>query len=298
MAFNLTKRTFKLLFNHKNNYITNFIKRTHSLDIGMDLSAVIGQLESFAPIKLAETWDNVGLLVEPSPPHNVKSLMLTNDLTENVLEEAINKSINLIVSYHPPLFKKFKRVTQDQWKDRIVIKAIENRIAIYSPHTSFDIVKGGTNDWLLSCFDGKIEPIIAKIEEEAGNGVGRICTLNRPKQLTDIIQCVKAHLGLSLLRVAYPIKTPASQMISSIACCAGSGGSVLTGVQTDVYLTGELSHHEILDATSNGKYVILCEHSNTERGYLKPFSVTLNTLLDNKVNVVLSQTDKDPVVIV
>ena len=85
--------------------------------------------------------------------------------------------------------------------------------------------------------------------------------------------------------------------MTSIACCAGSGASVLSGVLADVYLTGELSHHEILDAVSNGHLVILCEHSNTERGYLKLFARTLNRIIQDKVEICISEEDRDPVTI-
>ena len=109
---------------------------------GMELKSFVQKLETFASPSLAESWDNVGLLLEPSEPLVVKKILLTNDLTENVMEEAVRKSVNLILSYHPPLFKSIKKITQSHWKDRIVIKCLENRIAVYSPHTSFDVVQG------------------------------------------------------------------------------------------------------------------------------------------------------------
>lgn len=109
---------------------------------GVPLHEVVQKLSEFASPSLAEDWDNVGLLVEPSSPHVVKKLFLTNDLTEDVLDEAVNLSSDFILSYHPPIFRGIKSITQAKWKDRLVVKAIENRIAIYSPHTSFDVVKG------------------------------------------------------------------------------------------------------------------------------------------------------------
>lgn len=109
---------------------------------GVPLHEVIQKLNQHASPSLAESWDNVGLLVEPSSPHRVRKLFLTNDLTEDVLEEAVNSSADCILSYHPPIFKGIKRITQDQWKDRLVVKCLENRIAIYSPHTAYDVVKG------------------------------------------------------------------------------------------------------------------------------------------------------------
>lgn len=95
-------------------------------------------MENFAPLCFAEKWDNVGVLVEPSTRVNIKKILLTNDLTENVLLEAQEHEANLIVSYHPPIFSGMKKLTMATWKERIILKCIEDKIAIYSPHTSWD----------------------------------------------------------------------------------------------------------------------------------------------------------------
>lgn len=80
------------------------------------LSEVVSTLKKMAPLSLAESWDNVGLLVEPDVRKSVSRVFLTNDLTEDVLEEAVSVDANLIVSYHPPVFAPFKRITSDAWK--------------------------------------------------------------------------------------------------------------------------------------------------------------------------------------
>lgn len=81
--------------------------------------------------------------------------MFTNDLTEDVLEEALSVQANLIISYHPPLFKPMKAFLCKNWKDRIAMKCISNNVAVYSPHTACDAVRGGVNDWLIKCFGKK-----------------------------------------------------------------------------------------------------------------------------------------------
>jgi dinuclear metal center YbgI/SA1388 family protein len=128
------------------------IKRScQSIVMGMELKEVVKCLNNYAPLSLAESWDNVGLLVEPSTSsHTVDSILLTNDLTESVMDEAVKLNTNMIISYHPPIFTPLKTLTRSTWKERVVLKAIEKRIAIYSPHTAFDVVKGGVNDWLAS----------------------------------------------------------------------------------------------------------------------------------------------------
>jgi dinuclear metal center YbgI/SA1388 family protein len=132
----------------------------------MELKSVVNKLTQFAPLKLAEKWDNVGLLVEPSQPKTIERIFLTNDLTEKVMEEAIQTKASMILSYHPPIFAPLKRLTQASVKERIIVKAIEERIAIYSPHTTYDSVKGGVNDWLASGLgEGKVD-IIQPFQED------------------------------------------------------------------------------------------------------------------------------------
>ena len=118
----------------------------------LTLKEAVTKLDSLAPLQLAEDWDNVGLLLEPSQNLIVKNVLLTIDLTEAVVKEAIAKQINLIIAYHPPIFRAFRRLTYDSWKERVILNCAKNKIAIYSPHTALDAMKGGINDWLISCF--------------------------------------------------------------------------------------------------------------------------------------------------
>lgn len=89
-----------------NNIVSNMTK----------LSEVVEKLKKMAPLSLAGSWDNVGLLVESDVKKPIECVFLTNDLTEDVLEEAESVNANLIVSYHPPVFAPFKRITLDTWK--------------------------------------------------------------------------------------------------------------------------------------------------------------------------------------
>ena len=86
--------------------------------------------------------------------------------------------------------------------------------------------------------------------------------------------------------------------VSTVAVCAGAGASVLRGVRADLYLTGEMSHHEVLAATSRGTAVVLCEHSNSERGFLPVFREMLQRCLEPDVEVTISKVDRDPLHVV
>ena len=96
----------------------------------MNLPQVIKKLEQFADLRLACSWDNVGMLVEPSQPSSlvVRNILVTNDLTEPVVEEAIRRDANLIITYHPIIFSPLKKLTQNDWKERCLVKCIEKRM--------------------------------------------------------------------------------------------------------------------------------------------------------------------------
>lgn len=126
----------------------------------MDLRSLVGHMEAIVPTTRAESWDNVGLLVEPSGNPSISSVLLTIDLTEQVLSEAKEIGAGLVVAYHPPIFQPLKRLTQLSSKERIIIHAIECGMAIYSPHTALDSMEGGVNDWLLSGLgQGKVQAL-------------------------------------------------------------------------------------------------------------------------------------------
>ena len=117
----------------------------------MQLSEVVTVLNRLAPLRLAASWDNVGLLVEPSTPQpRVKRIMLTNDFTARVWQEAEQQNVNLIYCYHPVIFSPLKTLSGVRGKGNLLVNAIEKRVAIYCPHTAADAVLGGVNDWLVN----------------------------------------------------------------------------------------------------------------------------------------------------
>lgn len=109
----------------------------------MILKELTAILESIAPLRMAESWDNVGLLVG-DPSQNVSAAMLTIDLTPAVANEATEQKCDLVIAYHPPIFDGLKRVVAPS----IVYDAIRRGMAIYSPHTALDVAPKGTNDML------------------------------------------------------------------------------------------------------------------------------------------------------
>ena len=110
----------------------------------MTIKEVTTVLEELAPLQHAEDFDNVGLLIG-NPKNTVTGILVTLDTLENVVDEAIAKNCNLIVSFHPIIFKGLKKITGKNYVERVVLKAIENKIAIYSMHTALDNNPLGVN---------------------------------------------------------------------------------------------------------------------------------------------------------
>ncbi|XP_055683279.1 NIF3-like protein 1 [Lutzomyia longipalpis] len=263
------------------------------------LADVVERLQNFAPEKLAEPWDNVGLIIEPATPIPISRILLTIDLTENVFEEAVNTKSNLVISYHPPIFEGLKKITQDNWKGRIVAKCLEKGIAVYSPHTAWDSVRGGVNDWFGSFLSNGYDegkPIIPNAEFPHC-GAGRLYESRTPDSgmtLEQIIMELKEHIIIPDEHIPAALVHPLNQKIKSIALCAGSGASVLKNQKAEVYITGEMSHHAILDANHSGTSVILTHHTNSERNFLHDAVKILSDRLMGISVMSTASTDHDP----
>lgn len=261
------------------------------------MTQVCEALETFGPLSYAEKWDNVGLLIQPSSDQvEIQKILLTNDLTEKVMIEAVECKANMIISYHPPIFQGLKRLTMASWKERIVIQCLENRIALYSPHTVWDSVANGTSEWLARSLP--ISSIVPAIPNAANQefGAGRICQVDGLLTLREAIERIKKYTGLNDVRVAVSLNGNLDSTIKKFACCPGSGASVLKEITTPInlFITGEMSHHELLDAAANNVHVIMLNHSNSERGYLKVFSNIFNILTSNSIEILISKADEDP----
>ncbi|KAF9282737.1 hypothetical protein BGZ74_002089 [Mortierella antarctica] len=280
------------------------------------LQRVLKSMERIAPQSLAEhAWDNVGLLVEaPYPRARVASttpqrVFLTIDFTTAVVDEALNDpSVGVIIAYHPPIFRGMKRLLLKDTKQRMVLQCAAKGVSVYSPHTSCDSCEDGVNDWLLKGFGSSGTSMAFVPAENAPEGhelagKGRIFTFHQPTPVSQVIEQIKSHLGMKHVRAAiHPKHASNERLISTVGVWAGSG-SEMVNHRADLFLTGEMGHHDVLEALEQNSTVVLCEHSNTERGYL---SATLKPKLEallaqdggEAVEVVVSQTDKDPLVVV
>ena len=135
---------------------------------------------------------------------------------------------------------------------------------------------------------------------ESRQGYGRSIELKRTRTIENVVENVKNLTGLKYVRLALANGMNLNSSVKSIAVCAGSGSTVFANLKrVDVQITGELSHHAVLDAIHRGTSVILCDHTNTERGFLrlmkKRFEEIFNT---DQLTMIISERDRDPLEII
>ncbi|GAB4144371.1 MAG: Nif3-like dinuclear metal center hexameric protein [Planctomycetota bacterium] len=255
------------------------------------LEDVLAELEAIAPPELAAEWDNVGLLVSPPRTRGMvcPRVMLTIDATPEVVSEALRQRASLLVGYHPPIFTPLRALDADEPLYGALREAWACGLAIYSPHTALDAAPGGLADWIARGVAPK--SAASAIEACGEGGFGRIIRLREWTEIGSIARRCKRLFGVRHLGAAFP---PRRRAIRTIAVAAGAGASVLRGAGADLYVTGEMSHHDALAAVRCGTAVILAGHSNTERGYLPVLRDRLLARFGDGLLVAISARDKDP----
>ena len=114
----------------------------------MKLWEIIGELHTIFNPKIAENWDNVGLLVGDNTKE-VNKVLFCLDVTEKVVKQAVDNNVDLIISHHPVIFSGLKKITNETVHGRKLLKLIENNISVYGAHTNVDSADGGLNDYVL-----------------------------------------------------------------------------------------------------------------------------------------------------
>lgn len=264
---------------------------------GTTLRDVLGGLRKVAPESYGASWDKVGLHLGRIE-QTVRRALLTIDLTEPVVAEAIERDAELIVAYHPPIFSPLASLIESgpgsHWKSRLVATAIRHSIAVYSPHTALDAAPGGINDWLAEAVAGR-EWVVDEGTLETRPFARRV-ELNTALDTETVVARIRERLGIHQVRYAAPLDgRDDGRWIRTVGLCAGSGGSTFEEIpECDLYFTGEMQHHGVLDRISRGSGVVLTGHTLTERPYLPVYQQTLTAQADNRVEWLVSRSDTAP----
>ena len=207
------------------------------------IKEVLSALERFAPLPLQESWDNAGLQTGLTETE-VSGALLCLDVNERIVDEAIDKGCNLIVSHHPLLFRGLKTISDLTDVQRTVMRAIQQGIAVISMHTNMDNARGGVN-WRIAEKLGlnDVEFISPKLVNglEAGSGV--VGQLAEPMAADDFIIAVKKAFGVECAMCNELLRRP----IKRVAICGGAGDFLLDEAvknQADAFITGEMHYHQ------------------------------------------------------
>lgn len=251
-------------------------------------------LEVFAPPVLAESWDNVGLLVGDRS-REVRRVMTCLTITTATAAEAVQASVDLIVTHHPLPFHSLKRVTTDTVEGRILWQLMGAGVSIYSPHTAFDSAREGINRRLaegLGLVDITALKPIGLDEGGEEVGAGRYGRLPTSMSLGAFADRVKAFLQIGNVQIV----GAAQGLVSRVAVACGSAGEFLGAAREagcDCFVIGETRFHTCLEAEASGVALILAGHYATERFAVECLADVLSRQFPD-VQVWASREESDP----
>jgi len=267
----------------------------------VNVGAVCEVLEALAPTRLAQDWDNVGLLAGDRKA-GVTRIMLCIDLMPAVVAEVIAARCQLVVAYHPPIFRPIKRlVAPSDGMEAGVLRCVSKGVAIYAPHTALDCARGGTNDVLAGLCDmTDPQPLDPQpldpqpLDPDEGLGLGRIGALAEPISLARLARKLKRHAHATCVSI---VGDP-ERVVRRAVVGVGAAGSMPFEVdlrRSDVVVTGEIRHHDALQIQRIGCSAIALSHWSSERPALASLAKMIGERLPG-VDVRLSDKDSEPFV--
>lgn len=256
----------------------------------MTCREIIALLQEQSPEEFACDWDNVGLLVGDFE-QEINRIYIALDATDETIAEAVTENADLLLTHHPMIFRGLKKVNTQDFTGRRVVKLIQHNISCYAMHTNFD-VKGMAElaAERMGLTDCKVLDVTCQSGEGA-EGIGRVGMLSEEMTLEDCIRRVKQSFEVDTVKVFGDL----TQKVRTAAVCPGSGKSVIShalhaGAQ--VLVTGDIDHHEGIDAADQGLAVIDAGHYGVEKLFI-PYMVQY--LRDRTEGIeVLGQPVKQP----
>ena len=222
----------------------------------MRVKDITAAIEQFAPLSIQEGWDNSGLCIG-APEDEVHGVLVGFDCTPELVDEAVARGCDMVVTHHPLIFRGLKRIQGGEPVADAVIKAVRAGVAVYAAHTTADKVIAGVSGAMARRLGLRD---IALMEDEGGFGLGAVGTLPHPMTGEETIAYVKEKFGLAAVRVSKPVAC-----VEKVAMCGGSGASEIdaaraTGAQ--LYISGDISYHHFF--TPEGFMVMDIGHFESE----------------------------------
>ncbi|MEE4353789.1 MAG: Nif3-like dinuclear metal center hexameric protein [Desulfatiglans sp.] len=262
------------------------------------LSDILELLEKIAPSDLAEVWDNPGLQVGRYS-QEIRKILFSLDPTIEAIRTAQKGSAQLLLTHHPLIFKPLSRLDTDSFPGNVVSEAIKNGISIVSAHTNLDMAKGGINDVLAGLLDLQNVEVLVRSEKDDEAGLGRIGDLLHPVTLAAMTESIKRILGTGDLK---PIG-PKDRVVRRVAVVGGSGGDLVHMAcerGADILLTGDIGHHQALEARALGIALIDGGHFGTEKAAFRVIADHMRGVVTAegwKVEIEVDEDEEDPMLI-
>lgn len=235
----------------------------------LKVKEIAAAIEAFAPLPLQESYDNAGLQVG-LPDHTVSAVMLCLDVTDEVLEEAIRRKCDMIVSHHPLIFHGLKSLTGADDTQRIAMRALASGVAIYSAHTNLDSAWNGVSHEMAHMLGLTDIEVLEPHADNPRAGLGVIGNV-APTPKLEFLRNVKEKFGVKALRYS---SQSAKIVVKRVALCGGSGASLIKNAMNagaDIYITGDVKYH---DFTTYGQDILIADigHYESELCSMKIFS--------------------------
>lgn len=253
----------------------------------MKCKEIIERIEAVYQPRNAMDWDNVGLLVGDREAE-IQTILLALDATEAVIEQAVSLGADMIITHHPLIFRGMKRITAEDFIGRRVLKLVRNGIAYYAMHTNFDV---GDMGFAAAEKIQMQKQEILEITGEAGGktlGIGVKGELPEAMTVLHVAKLVKQAFAIENVRI---FGEP-EHMVKRAAIVPGSGGVEIPYALdsgAEVMITGDIDHHEGLDAVAQGLYIIDAGHFGLEHIFTDFMEAFLEKRLDGIVGIKKAQ---------
>lgn len=235
----------------------------------MNCKELIRFLETEVPLETAESWDNPGFLVGDKNKE-INKILVVLDITNDVVQYAIKEGVDFILAHHPVIFSKISRCTSDDFIQNKLLQMIKHDICAYGMHTCYDVCRMGDQMIKYLKLDEILEPVeptMSQNEKAFKKGIGLVATVKEDISVGDYAEKVKKAFSLDHVMV---FGNPDTK-IQKIAIVPGSGRSMINQAKqtgADLFLTGDIGHHEGLDAIDMGMCVIDAGHYGLEHVFI------------------------------
>ena len=253
---------------------------------------VMDVMERIAPKRLAEDWDNPGLLVG-SPSDEVRRILVCLDVHEKIVARAQEEDFQMIVAHHPIIFRGLKKLRTDLPDGRLLGALLRAGVAVFAAHTNLDSAEGGVNDVLAARIGLDMASIapFGKVDS-LSESLGRVGKLPMPMKAKAFAEQVKNKLGAANVRFV----SGGNRLVKKVGLCSGSGAEFIERAALlgcDAYVTGDVRYHDAQRAAALGLHVIDAGHFATEQPVVGILATRLAEELAGKVEIEADNSSKD-----